>query len=244
MENRLEITQNFAHALNKGLKNRFGKNPSSATTATQFNLRARGTKTISRETARKWTHGLAFPGPGRLQVLITWLNLSIEEIYSGTYSGLTIHASPKINAGALVTASHNLRQSELLGQAALNAISFRTAVLDEVGVIILVNNAWRSFAVSNSDGNSYKCCCEGANYLSICDNARGRDSEFAIKMAAGIRAVMRRERFEFALKYPCRNVGPMQWFIGRVLRFADIHGVCTVVTHEAITECRFDDYNL
>lgn len=244
MENRIEITQNFAHALNKGLRNRFGKSPSSAGMATQFNLRARGTKTISRETARKWTRGLAFPDPGRLQVLIKWLNLNMEEIYSGAFSGLTNHASLKFDAEALVTASHNLRQSELLAQASLNAISHRTAVLDEAGVIILVNTAWRSHAVSNSNGISYKYCCEGSNYLYVCDNVRGSDSEYAAKMAAGIRAVMRRERIEFALKYPCGDMASVQWFIGRVFNFADIHGVCTVVTHEAIAECGLPDYNL
>lgn len=58
-------------------------------------------------------------------------------------------------------------------------------------------------------------------------------------MAARIRAAIRRERIEYVLKYPWGYVKLMQWFIGRVLSYADIHGVCTVVTHEAITERKF-----
>lgn len=93
--------------------------------------------------------------------------------------------------------------------------------------------------MSNSNRHYYKCCCEDANHLDVCDNARGKDSGYAVKMAARIRAAIRRERIEYVLKYPWGYVKLMQWFIGRVLSYADIHGVCTVVTHEAITERKF-----
>jgi hypothetical protein len=109
------------------------------------------------------------------------------------------------SAVELVNASHTSRESEHLAQAALNALSPRTAVLDNFGVTIMVNNAWRSFAVSNLDTDHYKSCCEGINYLHVCDQAHGRDSECAAQMAIGVRAVMRHERREYALKYACHD---------------------------------------
>ncbi|MGZ8258080.1 MAG: hypothetical protein ACXWTR_02770 [Methylotenera sp.] len=80
MENRLEAIKNFSSALNKGLLNKFGKIPSCSVVANQFNLRAYGTTTVTRETVRKWMQGVTLPGPGRLHVLIEWLNLNPSEI--------------------------------------------------------------------------------------------------------------------------------------------------------------------
>jgi hypothetical protein len=54
MPSRKLAIENFSKALNLALKNRFGEIPSAMRFASEFNLRAHGTKTISRETARKW----------------------------------------------------------------------------------------------------------------------------------------------------------------------------------------------
>jgi hypothetical protein len=82
MNSRLLIIHNFQKALNLGLHNKFGKIPSSTEIANNFNLRAYGTKTISRETARKWKSGITFPEPANLQVLVDWLNLNPEDFLS------------------------------------------------------------------------------------------------------------------------------------------------------------------
>lgn len=233
MENHLSITENFSKALNKGLKQKFGKIPSSTEFANQFNLRAYGTRTVTRETARKWKCGLALPEAGSLQVLIEWLSLSTADIFSSSPSDILYSAAD------LVSASYKLQKSEHLAQAALNELSPRIAILDNAGVIILVNNAWRSHATSDPGLNTQKSCCEGVNYLKVCDNAHGSDSEYALQMVAGIRAVMRCERIEYALKYPCDSLGTKHWFIGRAISFASHGDICTVVSHEAITERRF-----
>ncbi len=219
--------------MNKGLKQKFGKIPSSTELANQFNLRAYGTKTVTRETARKWKCGLALPKAGSLQVLIEWLSLNTIDIFSSGPLDI-LHS-----AVDLVSASYNLQKSEHLAQAALNEISPRIAILDNIGVIILVNNAWRSHAATDSDLHHQQSCCEGVNYLDVCDSARGRDSEYAVRMVAGIRAVMRGERIEYALKYSCDSAGKKHWFIGRAICFASQGDVCTVISHEAITERRY-----
>jgi PAS domain-containing protein len=165
MDHLQAIIRRFSDALNKGLMNTLGEIPTAARLADQFNLRAYGTKTISRETARKWKCGLALPEAGNLQVLIEWLNLSPASVFSSGPLDLNSHLKLLYSAAELRSASHKLRESEHLAQAALNALSPRTAVLDKTGVIILVNNAWRSHAVADPNENFYKSCCEGINYL-------------------------------------------------------------------------------
>ena len=73
--NRKLANKLFAAALRDGLSAAFGRLPSAAKFADAFNLRAHGTSTITRETARKWLRGDALPEIGKLRVLISWLHL-------------------------------------------------------------------------------------------------------------------------------------------------------------------------
>ncbi len=65
----------FSKSLTELLIERYGYLPSAAKFSDAFNLRAYGTSTISRETARKWIRGEALPELSRLKVLIKWLGL-------------------------------------------------------------------------------------------------------------------------------------------------------------------------
>jgi hypothetical protein len=74
--NRKLASHLFAGALRKALVDTHGRLPSAAKFADAFNLRAYGTSTITRETARKWLRGDVMPEIGKMQVLIQWLNLN------------------------------------------------------------------------------------------------------------------------------------------------------------------------
>lgn len=73
--NRKLASHLFASALRDALADGQRRLPSAAKFADAFNLRAHGTSTITRETARKWLKGEAMPEIGKMQVLIHWLNL-------------------------------------------------------------------------------------------------------------------------------------------------------------------------
>ena len=75
----------FSEQLNELLKEKYGSVPSAAAFAMQFNLRAHGTKTISRESARKWLKGLALPEISKLIVLVEWLSLDINKIFKPSF---------------------------------------------------------------------------------------------------------------------------------------------------------------
>ncbi len=83
--NREFLTKKFGAELNKKLKLKFGKKISSAKFADQFNLRAYGTSTITRETARKWLNGECIPDLDKFPVMIEWLGVDISEIVKNSY---------------------------------------------------------------------------------------------------------------------------------------------------------------
>ena len=127
-----------------------------------------------------------------------------------------------------------VRDSEQFLQSTLDALSSHIAILDEQGTIIGVNDAWSRFALKNQARKRLRGT--GDNYLKLCDEARGRFSEEAKPMAAGIRAVMAGERETFALEYPCHGPNEERWFIARVTRFTTRGLVRVVVAHENITD--------
>jgi PAS domain S-box-containing protein len=123
------------------------------------------------------------------------------------------------------------RSQEL--QQTLDSLSAHIAILDESGEIIAVNEAWRAFARSNGDDPGG--VSEGANYLRVCESAKGRNSEEAAAFAEGIRAVLSGRRESFEMEYPCHSPTERRWFIGRVTQFFCNEKSWAVVAHENIT---------
>jgi transcriptional regulator with XRE-family HTH domain len=71
----------FSQRLKELLEERYGSVPSAEKFSDAFNLRAHGTTTISRETARKWLKGDAIPELSRLKVLMTWLGIDPSVLF-------------------------------------------------------------------------------------------------------------------------------------------------------------------
>jgi signal transduction histidine kinase/ActR/RegA family two-component response regulator len=126
-----------------------------------------------------------------------------------------------------------LRDSESFLRATLDALSANIAILDDSGVIVSVNQAWLTFAEANSARGNVS---EGANYLSICDGASGASCEGAAEMAEGIRSLIRGERSDFVLEYPCHSPDQQRWFIAKATRFSGNRKNRVVVAHENITQ--------
>jgi PAS domain S-box-containing protein len=140
----------------------------------------------------------------------------------------------KKNEIALSESHAALQESESFAHATVDALSAHLAILDEKGTIIAVNHAWRTFAERNS--SNVDNLCEGINYLTVCDTARGLDSKEANSFAVGIRSKLRGELDEFIIEYPCHSPDEKRWFIGRITRFNSKGHTNLVITHENITE--------
>ena len=127
-----------------------------------------------------------------------------------------------------------LRESEQFLQATLNALSGHLAILDENGITMAVNRAWREFAKANSENTAN--LCERANYLAVCDTAAGNGCAEAAAFAAGLRAVIQGRQHQFKLEYTCDSPDEKRWFMATVTRFSGGQGTCVAVVHDDITE--------
>jgi PAS domain S-box-containing protein len=137
-----------------------------------------------------------------------------------------------------------LKESENFAKTVVDALSSNLAILDKTGVILEENYAWRKFAIDNTQFGSNLDLGAGANYLAVCDNAKGPFSEGAKEAAEGIRSVISGELTEFSLTYPCNSPDEERWFILRVTRFPGQGAARVVVAHENITERKLAELKL
>ena len=131
-------------------------------------------------------------------------------------------------------AQDHLSGSESAKQAAiLDALPLHIALLNDSGLIVAVNEAWRKFGIDNGlqdAGHSV-----GVNYLGACDGASGDDADEACRIATSIRAVLSGEAEMFSVEYPCHSPTQQRWFLMSVSRLPGAHSCGAVVMHLDIT---------
>ncbi len=126
-----------------------------------------------------------------------------------------------------------------LARAVLNSLSAHIAILDENGVILETNTAWRNYAVKSGMPEDHDD--RGINYIAICDATKGIDSDDAGKVAEGIRAVIRGELEEFLYDYPCHSDDGPHWYYMRVIRMTGAGPIRVVASHEEITALKLTE---
>ena len=132
-----------------------------------------------------------------------------------------------------------LNFSDELARTVLNSLSAHIAILDENGIIIVTNTAWRNYAVKGGMPEGYDD--NGVNYLAVCDATKGNDFDDARKVAEGIRAVIRGELEEFLYDYPCHSEDSPHWYYMRTVRMAGPGPIRVVVSHEEITALKLTE---
>lgn len=113
MKKKNEIKDTFSSSLRNCLSEYYGKIPSAATFARDFNLRAYGTTPITQESARRWMRGVSLPEEDRLRVLIDWLGLNYNEVLrlSNTHQPQPISATIAKKEGQTKQYAHTLNSS-------------------------------------------------------------------------------------------------------------------------------------
>ena len=96
----------------------------------------------------------------------------------------------------------------------LNALPAHIAVIDQTGLIVLVNRAWTAFALANG-GDPAKGVAVGGNYLDVCRGpATGdTDSVCAREALEGLQAVLNGARSHFTMEYPCDSPTQQRWYV-------------------------------
>ncbi len=132
-----------------------------------------------------------------------------------------------------------LREAEAFKRAILDAVSTQVAVLDRHGVIVAVNEPWRSFARENSKTGDHLAPHTdiGTDYLEICRMSTGESAEEAMAVHDGIQAVLDGRAETFSHEYPCHAPGKQRWFHMTVTPLGGAQGGA-VVSHIDITAPR------
>jgi hypothetical protein len=116
------------------------------------------------------------------------------------------------------------------------------AVLDEDGIIISVNEAWRKFADAN--GLAWHDYGVGRSYLEVCEFAEGDNAIEARTALEGIHEVMTRRQNEWSLEYPCHSPAERRWFFMYVFRYEDKSSFHTAVIHMNITAQKLGEQHI
>jgi len=129
-----------------------------------------------------------------------------------------------------------LRSSQQFAQSVLDGLTSQVCVLDEAGVIVAVNRAWREFAAAN--GGASDRTGVGGDYLGACERLQDRRAAgrpLAPSFSEQLREVLAGERQQFELEYDCHSPSAQRWFMARVARIAGSDPPRIVVEHDDVT---------
>jgi len=119
-------------------------------------------------------------------------------------------------------------------RAILDALSFPIAALDQAGLVLSANQAWRALAATHRGVGTG--VASGSNYLAACDDACGKEEVDGKAIAAGVRQVIGRERAQFRYDCACDSLAGRSWFALRVTGIAGHGEARAVVSCADITE--------
>jgi len=161
-----------------------------------------------------------------------YLSLSGEPIFDDLdqfkgYRGITRDITARKHSEAVVL------ESNRYARTILDGLGTAIAVLDQAGVVLSANKAWRVLAINHS------CIADVAynsNYLTGCDNAGGDEHVDGMAIAAGIRQVIAGERALFRYDYAGDSPAGRRWLALNIAGTASDDAARAVVSCEDITE--------
>jgi PAS domain S-box-containing protein len=132
------------------------------------------------------------------------------------------------------------KRSEVLAQKlirfvcdTLDALAVQVCVLDSAGTVIMANKPSGAFATGNRGiGASIP---EGANFLEVCEKARGNERVDGVAIAAGIRQVIAGDSPLFRHEYVCNLPAGQVQFSLTVTAFPENGAARVVVSRENVT---------
>ena len=107
------------------------------------------------------------------------------------------------------------------------------AVLDESGVIVETNEAWRLFATLNEADPA--TTGPGVDYLEVCDRAAAAGEPTAAAVARGLRSILLGERASFEIEYECPSPIEDRWILLQASTAPVHEGAGVVLFHVNVT---------
>jgi len=163
---------------------------------------------------------------------LRYLSISGEPIFDDLdqfkgYRGITRDITGRKHSEAVV------QESNRYARTILDGLGAAIAVLDEAGVVLSVNQAWRALAIAHS---GIADVAFGSNYLAGCDNAGGDEHVDGMAIAAGVRQVIAGERALFRHDHASDSPAGRRWFALSISGTSGNDAARAVVSCEDITE--------
>lgn len=159
-----------------------------------------------------------------------WISVNAAPLYSR--SGMLTGAVASFrDITKELEAKQSLQESLLLSDSVLSSLQANIAVIDNTGMILAINNAWRKFAIENGAENN-SSVLPGVNYF---------DTYLPYSVAEAnppavydkIRSVLDGSLPEYSEEYRCDSPTEIRWF--RMSVFPLVSGKGAVIAHENIT---------
>lgn|GEM_PF-1090186 len=147
--------------------------------------------------------------------------------------GRTMLGGIAIDITEQMQVEQEIREAERFARNTLDALGARLAIVDERGVILSANRAWKQFALSHLPSvDGFRI---GGNHLAFCDSMPKEGAPDAREVAEGIRLVLSGQRNEYAQECEWRCGEESSWYLIRVTKFVGEGPRRVVITHEDIT---------
>lgn len=129
-----------------------------------------------------------------------------------------------------------LEASRIFAHAVIDGLSSQLCVLNEDGIIVSANHAWRRFYIDT--GGDPEHLLKPVSYLEICMAANGsqrRGQPDTSGFPEQLRRVLRGDLQSFELEYPWHTPTERRWFIARAYRLPGVSPARIVVSHDNVT---------
>jgi PAS domain S-box-containing protein len=162
-----------------------------------------------------------------------YLSISGEPIFDDRdqfkgYRGITRDITARKQSEALIG------ESDRFARTILDALGTPVAVLDQAGVVLASNQAWRACAATRSGVGPG--IAQGSNYLAACNDVGSSEQLDSTAIIAGIRQVIAGERAAFRYDYSCGSFAARRWNSLSISGIAGDDAARVIVLYEDITE--------
>lgn len=118
---------------------------------------------------------------------------------------------------------------------ALNALSEHICIINNIGDIVFVNQAWLDFELNNSSKQTHTDWYK-INYFDVCKNSISEPNDDISFILSGIEAVASQNSPSFSFEYPCHSPDKHRWFSLYCTPFKSNQETFTLMKHVNITQ--------
>lgn len=116
----------------------------------------------------------------------------------------------------------------------LDALEQQIAVIDNQGVILYTNEAWKTSGVQEC--TSMTCLDVGRNFLQACQQMTQSGDSIMVEAIEGLKSVLERRSLTYKVEYPSCIAGCERWYAMNITALEGLRSNFSIITHCDITQ--------